>query len=234
MVAPRKIKTPRIVRRNNGVRLFGIFVLGMLLGAVGWLAFDYGREWAGFSAGQAGRTAKRLRAAVAALERERDELRQQIVALERSSQIDREATRVAREEYRRLQDETQEQVRKTEFFRSLVQEGGAGSLRTKGFELFAVAGERVYGYRFTIRQVKEDFGVSEGEVLILVEGAQDGERKTLGPEKVKMRFRHFQRIEGKLRLPDGFDPVALVVDVQPISKNLAALKQRFEWQLGGD
>jgi hypothetical protein len=242
MGVERKTRTPRIVdSKGGGARWFMVFFLGALLGGVGWFAFDYGREWAGLSLSDTGRSVKRLRESVAALTRERDELRQKLPALERSSQIDREASRLAQMELKKLQEERQELEKDLEFLRNLVGDEAAGALRITEFKLAATDKEREYSYRFTVSQLKEDFGMSKGRIDISIEGTFEGAAKTLKLAELtadkkklhKMRFRHFQNIQGQILLPEGFTPDSLMVEVSPEIKNLPALRESFDWVVGG-
>jgi len=240
-MADSRIKSPRIVQSNGGGRWFGGFFLGALLGAAAWFGFDYGRDWAGLSAGQNSRSVSRLRTAVEELERERDELRQQLTALERSGQIDREATRMAQMELVKLQEQRQELEKDVEFLRNLLEEGAAGALRIKDFKLSSSGQDREYAYRFTVSQSKEDFGWTKGEVLLKITGSDASGAKTLALGQVstdkeknhKIKFRHFQNIKGTVRLPEGFAPDSVVVDVRPAVKKLAPVSESFDWVVGG-
>lgn len=242
MGVERKTRTPRIVQpHGGGTRWLGVLLLAALLGGVGWFAFDYGRERAGLSHSDTGRSVKRLGESVAALTRERDELRQKLAAAERSSQIDREASRLAQLELKKLQEERQELEKDLEFLRNLVEDEAAGVLRIKEFKLAATDREREYSYRFTVSQVKEDFGVSKGRIAIRIEGTFEGAAKTLklaeltaGKKKTHtMRFRHFQNIQGRLLLPAGFTPDSLIVEILPETKKLPPLRESFDWVVGG-
>jgi hypothetical protein len=218
-----------------------VFFLGALLGAAAWIGFDYGREWAGLSAGETSRSVRRLRSAVKELEKERDELRQQLVALERSGQIDREATRLAQMELARLQDQRQELEKEVEFLRNLVEEGATGALKIKDFNLSSTDQQSEFEYRFTVSQSKEDFGWTKGNVLLKIVGSDESGAKTLDLQEVsadseeahKIKFRHFQNIKGLLRLPEGFSPDSVSVEVKPTVKKLAPLSESFDWVVEG-
>jgi hypothetical protein len=240
MVSRSKIKTPRIVSPGGG-RWFAVFLLGAVLGGVGWVGFDYGREWAGLAATDTGRAVRRLRETVDALEQERDQLRRKLAALERSVQVDREATRLAQMDVKGVEEENQELEREVQFLRNLLEEEAVGALRIKDFKLVQESGERRYGYRFTVVQAKEDFGLSEGRVYVSLLGSTEGESTELPLEDVsvdsveshKMRFRHFQKLQGSVQLPEGFSPDGVVVEVKPTTKKLPPLRKEFDWVVGG-
>jgi len=52
-------------------------------------------------------------------------------------------------------------------------------------------------------------------------------------DRIKMRFRHFQDIEGTLKLPKGFDPKSILIKVEPVSKRLSPFKKQFNWLIAG-
>ena len=232
MPSSTKTRTPRIVQPNSAARWFGV---------AAWFGFDYGREWAGFAASDSSRAVRRLRESVSALEDERLELRQKVAILQRSGQIDREASRLAQEELKKIQEEKMELEKDVEFLRNLVEESATGGLRVKDFKLSARDSLREYSYSFTVSQTKKDFGVSQGNIHITVVGSQGGEAKALDlaaltmdkTDRQRMRFRHFQNVQGMIRLPEGFSPDSVTVDIRPTTKKLAPLTQDFDWVVGG-
>jgi len=236
-----KVKSPRIVHGGgDGVRCFLVFFLGILLGIGGLQLLGYGLDWSGLFDGDGDHADGPTQEFVAVLAEERDQLRQELTALERSSQIDREATRLAQQELKNLQEQRQELEKDLEFLRNLAQDAGAGALRIKEFKLTAAEQERTYGYRFTVRQQKEDFGWAKGYVDVSIEGTQGGQAKTLElselsdieEEKHFFRFRHFQNIEGEVLLPEGFAPDSLVIDVLPETEKLQSIRETFDWVVG--
>ena len=46
---------------------------------------------------------------------------------------------------------------------------------------------------------------------------------------MKMGFRHFQKFEGSLELPEGFVPSELVVLGEPANKNFKSFEHRAHW-----
>lgn len=241
MAAKHRTKTPRIVHANSATRWFGVFFLGALIGAVAWLAFDYGREWAGLSTSDSGLAVRRLRASLKVLKEEREQLHIQLAAQERSSQVDREAARAARAALRGIQQEKQELEKDIRFLRNLVDTESTGVLRIKDFKLNNRAGANRYAYAFTVTQLKEGVGLSKGRIHIQVAGLQDDNEVQLGlaeleskrADGVKMRFQHFQEVRGKLHLPEGFVPQRVHVEIKPDNRRLAPLAEAYEWAVAG-
>ena len=98
-----------------------------------------------------------------------------------------------------------------------------------------------FSYSFTVSQLKEDFGLSEGRVLVSVSGTEEGSEKTLELKELTqgarashgMRFRHFQKVKEEIVLPEGFSPASVNVSVEPTTKKLPPLNETFDWSVGG-
>ena len=73
--------------------------------------------------------------------------------------------------------------------------------------------------------------------LIKVAGQKDGKSQELGLKELtagertslKMRFKHFQNVEGRLSLPEAFEPQSLIIEVKPKTKNAKPIEQEFDW-----
>jgi hypothetical protein len=179
-----------------------------------------------------------------AVERERDalalqvtELKQQSIALERSHQIDHEATRALSEQLKAAQDERLALEKDVSFLRRLIQEGGGGILQAKDLKLRETGEPGEFGYSFTVSQLIQDFGESLGNIQIAVVGKR-GDKETrlpvgklVGskPTSHKMKLKHFQSFEGYIRVPDDFEPEKLVVEIRPETAGLSPVSESFLW-----
>jgi hypothetical protein len=233
----RRVVSPRIVQPGGGGwrLLLVVFVLAAIGAAFAGGLF-LGRE-----------EAKAVIAGVAELEAERDalseqlaELKQEAIVLERTRQIDLEANRTAQEELKKAQDERLKLEREVSFFRRLIQEGGGGILRVQEFKLSPADEARKFGYSFTVTQLIQDFGESEGKITLKLAAKRDGNTTTLPLSKLpgseptthKMKFRHFQNFEGTIVLPDDLEPENLVIEINPSTKKLLPLTETFAWNAG--
>jgi hypothetical protein len=48
-------------------------------------------------------------------------------------------------------------------------------------------------------------------------------------KSLKMRFRYFQNLEGKLKLPSGFTPRKLIIEVRPENKKFEPVTETYDW-----
>jgi hypothetical protein len=124
--------------------------------------------------------------------------------------------------------------------RRLLRSGGRGAVTVPALHLAAADAPREYRYRFTVSQLVDGVGETSGKIDIKVSGKQDGADRTLSlkqlagskPAKLAMRFDHFQTFEGHLVLPSGFEPQALILEVEPQGDKLIASQETFPWRLG--
>lgn len=179
---------------------------------------------------------------IANLEAERTRLHAQVAAFERAGQIDREAMRQIEEELRVFQDERSKSEEELALLKSIVATGvKKEGLYIQGFKIEKVAGADSYRYRFTVSQALKSAGTATGWIFIHLEGEENGEEKVISlqeiteekSEKLKMRFRHFQDIDGLIQLPEGVTPASIVIEIKPTNKKLPPIKKRFDWLVAG-
>ena len=85
--------------------------------------------------------------------------------------------------------------------------------------------------------MKNNTRLIKGYARVAFEGVQNGVQvehtlhKVTGGalDKLKLRFKYFQNIEGEIVLPEGFLPSRVIVDVVPSGKGLTRLKKTFDW-----
>jgi predicted nuclease with TOPRIM domain len=176
------------------------------------------------------------------LQEERSQLRRRIAELERRNQIDEEAVSRAREELKSFQTERLKLEEELAFLRGIMSAGsGKQGLRIHDLRLSRLNSEDLFRFRFTVSNVQKNSGVTQGRIWVTLEGNQDGKVSTLPLEAVtaekveslKMRFRYFQKVDGQIQLPQGFQPNAVSVEVRPVNRGQKPVKQRFDWRISG-
>lgn len=174
------------------------------------------------------------------LQKEREVLGLQVAALERASQVDQQSVQQVREEMKQALADRLKMEEELVFLRGLVSSGSKKEgLFVQKFGLEPGVADREFRYHFTVNQQLTDVGVVSGWIRLTLEGKVDGQTKTLAladvvadkSDRIKMRFKHFQDVEGVMTLPEGFDPANVTVEVQPNNSDLSAVKKRFDWSL---
>jgi len=215
-----------------------------LLVAAGWLAVIATAFVLGYllAMDDVGRMQQRI----ARLQLDRDQLsealaaaREQQIRLERSHQIDAAAKQSAQKSLERLERERLALAKRTTYLARLVREGGSGLIEITDYELEPEGLAGRYRFAFTIRQLFPEDGETTGVVKLKLEVdgqtvdaplASDGTTGERQAGPIRLRFSHFQRVDGVLALPKGVKPDGLVVEVVPDDDRNMALEESFSWK----
>jgi len=233
-----RFHTPRIVQPGSRHNMW-VWLLALAVGLfLSWKVFEFGRERAGFDTEASDTQVELLEERIESLQKERDELRAAAARFERASQIDRAAVASVREELNALQEERSSLRKEVEFLKSLVS-GSVSLLQVTDLSLSKQEKGNAYRFAFTLsKRAKDKIRVS-GKLVLSVAGQLKGEAavlkgKELGLEadSERMGFVHFQHVEGELKLPVGFIPKEVRVEVKPKGKQFKAFDQSFDWQVG--
>jgi hypothetical protein len=232
----RKFRPPKIVsaqeRRPLWLRLLLLLILILV---VSWVAYQQGSG--GGSAAFVGLQPDAKRQ-IEALKEERDGLRRELTMVKQAAEIDRESILSIRDQIKQSQDERLKMEEELAFLRGIVSTTSKKQgLRVQNFKLEPGLEAGQYLYRFSVTQVINSGILAKGVIEVNIEGLQNGHSKRLGLsqvteeklDKIKMRFRYFQNIEGTLQIPDGFKPAAIEVDVKPSGSKLQPVKETFNW-----
>ena len=193
-------------------RWLGMVAVGGLVVGVGWGAYEYGMELAGFRQSEAERAIARMSGEI----RQRDthilELRSQVASAERQLQIDRATYGDLSRQVKVLSEENAVLKEDLAFFQSLMVSGG----KEAGLSInrFRVQPDTLPGeYRYRLLLVQSGQRVKEFQgALQFVVNLEQGDRKfilTLPAEGEKnakdyqLSFKFFQRVEGTFKVAPG-------------------------------
>ncbi len=166
------------------------------------------------------------------------ESERQRMILERAAQIDKEAFRLLQERLTQAQDARLELSRESSYLKRLVQEDGKGAIQVYDMRLTPGEEARAFLYSFTVTQLVQGVGRSQGEMHMTLEGMREDERVSLDleqlpeahPKALIMDFEHFQNFQGRLEVPSDFTPTAIVIAIKPTSKLLLTTSVMFPWE----
>ncbi|MDJ0807781.1 MAG: hypothetical protein QNJ78_13230 [Gammaproteobacteria bacterium] len=233
----RKYHKPRIVTQSEWTPFWlRILLLLLVMLVTGWYGYQMGggglqNRLSVFSPSERERLDE--------LEAEREELRRQLTMAQQSAEMDQEAIRAIKEQVKRFQDERLKMEEELAFLRGIVSAGpDKKGLRIQKFKLTPALEADDFNYQFTVSQVVNSGIVAKGKIHISLQGLQDGKAVTLGLERLtkdkkssqKMRFRYFQNLEGKLKIPEGFRPAKFIIEIKPESKKFAPVTEAFDWK----
>jgi chromosome segregation ATPase len=232
----RKFTSPKIVSAQQRVPLWlRLLLVLLLLLTVAWVAYQQGSDVSTTFVGQQSADAKDR---IEALVEERNALRRELTMVKQEAEIDRGSIQSIRDQIKQFQDERLKMEEELAFLRGIVStDAKKHALRVQNFKLEQGLEAGQYIYKFSVSQVINSNIIAKGVIELNIEGLQDGRTKRLSLaqvsqeklERIKMRFRYFQNVEGKLRLPDGFEPATIEIHVKPSGKKLQPIKASYNW-----
>ncbi len=172
------------------------------------------------------------------LETENKELREQVVMLERSTQIDNQTADRLQSEIRVLQDKVYLLKGELEFYQGIMSATtDSKGLSAQGLHIEATDQEGLYRFKLVLTNVAKSDKVIEVTMDMSIEGMNETESQVLSLDEVnagselkrEIKFKNFERIEGSLSFPKGFKPLRVVVDLQQKGIRNSTVQKVFEW-----
>ena len=213
-----------------------------------WYAYEYGRTGILFDSTLAESTVTQLKRQVVALEQqvtelksERVKLREEMAVLKRTSQIDREAARAVGEEMKGIQEERLKLEEELVLLRGIISnKSNKKGMSIRDFRLQSSENKNVFKYSFIVSYVMDSKDGIKGNIFFTVAGKQKGKKRSLtlaemteeASKSLAMDFKHFQKFEGLLRLPEGFVANKMTIEIKPSKKKLPRLSETFKWSAG--
>lgn len=172
------------------------------------------------------------------LEAENNSLKDKVLMLEQSAEIDKQAGVHLREQVVNLQDQFYKLKAELEFYKGILSATqDSKGLHVQGLYVEALAIEQAYRYRLVLTNVAKNEQEVEGVISMTLEGNMDGMRKTLDMSELagntqdswEYKFRNFIRFEGDIKLPAGFIPQRVTVQLSPKGSGRTVVEKSFDW-----
>lgn len=236
------MRTGRLVVRYNAPwrrrsTLVAAIIAGLL---ILYVAYEWGRFEGGYSKFAELQRRREFASQVDTLKDENEKLRATVAAAELSHNVDQKAYSDVEKNLGDLQAQVLKQREELAFYRGIVSpEDGIGGLRVERFQVHKGNAERQYRLQLVLVQSMRQEGNVAGSVTIEIEGTRDNQPvqltlnqaggATRADGQVAFQFRHFQKMEHEVTLPEGFEPRAVNVEVR--AAKLAPVKESFRWQI---
>ncbi len=171
--------------------------------------------------------------------KETDQLRQQVANLKLGAEVDRKASEGVRSEVIGLKDEIAALQEDIGFYRSLMAPSGNNRGLTIGsLDVISTGVPRQYEYKLVVQQLATRHTTLNGFLNFNIVGRQGEQLVTLplkdvsdnvGKDDIKLRFKYFQTIEGRLRLPAAFEPERIELVAKSTGKEPVVVEKKFGW-----
>jgi len=229
-----------VIKQHKPVHLFMVIVaLCVFLSLAVWISLDTS-HWSFIKSQMAnGQDSKTLWDSFNQLKSENSDLREQLIKLERITQVDKQTAANLQEEMRNLQDEIYRLKGELEFYQGIMDSAReVEGLNVQGLHIVPLSQAHSYRFKLILTQVTKSDKVTEGRVEIMLEGMLGDSAKVLNMKDVILenslelgyKFKHFKRLEGNMILPKMFVPHTVTVRVQPKGKKSSKIERVFDWQ----
>lgn len=186
-------------------------VLGGVVLGIGWLTYDFGRQYAGFDQSEALREKGQLQDLNARLKDENAAIRREIAAAERQLQIELATHGNLSTQIRNLAEENALLKEDLAFFQTLMASGsepGGISINRFRVQQDALPGE--YRYRLLVVQSKQRVKEFHGHLQFIVD-YEDGAKSEVvslprqdeNAQAYNLVFKFYQRVDGTFMVPSG-------------------------------
>ena len=215
----------------TGILLVCIVVAGF------WLSFEYGRNVAGYHSAETDSYIQQLKEQLEESQAKIVESKRRATMIERNSRIDVDASAQLKESLSQAQSEVLKLKKELSFYKSIVApEQGSRSLAIQTIQLKKNdAGG--FSYKIMVTQRGRNDQFARGTVDVTIEGTDKGNTVTYKLSEIskdtkqpmKFGFKYFQNFEGVMNLPDGFQPDAIRIKVNPKTGKIKAVDEQFAW-----
>lgn len=215
-----------------------LFVLLVVL-ATGGLAFLYGYRKADVENGYAQAELEALRLETQAKDLEGQQLRQQIVNLEQTSAMDRQALDNVQQTILSLREQISVLEEDVLFYKQIMSpENTETGLVIGQLDLEGTGTPGRIRYKLELKQQGNNENVISGHANITIIGLQNDEEMEIPlaeltlaevEQDIRLQFRYFQNIEGELALPGGFEPTKVQIVAVAEGANGKTVQKSFGW-----
>jgi Family of unknown function (DUF6776) len=177
--------------------------------------------------------------------READAYRQEVANLKLGAQVDRKASEGVRTEVIDLKTEIAALQEDIGFYRSLMAPtGNKRGLSIGSLNVISTGASRQYEYKLVVQQLATRHTMLTGTLSFTIIGRQtldqeQGEQlvtlalkdvsDNVSYENIKLRFKYFQTIQGRLNLPSGFEPERIELTARSTGKEPVVVEKKFGW-----
>lgn len=228
-----------VIRNRPGHRVRRTLILLIFSVAAAVIGYAAGMAQGGFRFSTAEESVGRLTEQVEQLRSENRRMSQQIVNLERGRAVDKQALSQARRNIVGLETELAGLQSELVFYKSIM----APSASSRGLDIDRVSmrsvdGKGAFDFMVVLVQRGDNKNYLSGSAEVSVVGLRNEQPETIAlselsddieSREIKLRFRYFQEVKGKLQLPDGFEPEEVRVMAARGGSESAQVERTFDW-----
>lgn len=228
-----------VIRHRPGYRVRRTLILLAFSLATAIIGYAAGMAESGFRFSTAEESREQLTERVRQLRTENLKMSQQMVNLERGRAVDEQALNQARRTIVGLETELASLQSELVFYKNIM----APSESSRGLQIDRVAlrsagTSGVYDFMLVLVQRGDNKNYLSGSARVELVGLRNEQRETIALKElsedientdIKLRYRYFQEVKGRLQLPDDFEPMSVQVTAKRDGSGSALVERSFDW-----
>ncbi|HKK55810.1 DUF6776 family protein [Marinobacter sp.] len=228
-----------VIRHRPGYRVRRTLILLVFSLATGIIGYAAGLAESGFRFSTAEESREHLSDQVRHLRAENLKMNQQIVNLERGRAVDEQALNQARRNIVGLETKLASLQSELVFYKTIM----APSESSRGLQIDRVAlrsagADGVYDFMVVLVQRGDNENYLSGSARVDLIGQRNDQRETIALKDlsgdientdIKLRYRYFQEVKGRLKLPEDFEPMSVQVTAKRDGSGSALVERSFDW-----
>lgn len=229
-----------VVKQHRPLRIvFLVAVVSLIISSLVWIFLDQS-HWTLIQSRTlgAGET-KSLWDENKELRTENQKLKDKLLRIERTAEIDQLTNQKMRQQLEKVQQQYHKAVSELDFYEGIME----STRTTKGINIQGLylnqsdSNPLRYRYRLVMTNVAKGDKRVEGRVELTVSGEQDSVKERINFKDIadnteknyQFSFKNFNKIDGYITLPEGFNPNRVTVQLNLSKPAQKQLKQGFEW-----
>lgn len=228
-----------VIRHRPGYRVRRTLILLVFTVAAAIIGYATGMAQGGFRFSTAEESRERLSEQVALLRSENRKMSQQIVNLERGRAVDEQALSQARRTIVGLETELASLQSELVFYKNIMapNESSRG-LQIDRLAMRSAGTSGVFDFMVVLVQRGDNKNYLSGSAEVDIVGMRNEQRETIALRElsddiestnIKLRFRYFQEVKGRLQLPEDFEPLEVQVMAKRDGSGSAQVERTFDW-----
>jgi len=228
-----------VTRHRPGYRVRRTLILLAFSVAAAIIGYAAGMAQGGFRFSTAEESRERLTDQVQQFRTQNRKMSQQIVNLERGRAVDGQALNDARRTIVGLETKLASLQSELVFYKNIM----APSESSRGLQIDRLAlrsagAAGVYDFMVVLVQRGDNKNYLSGSANVDVIGRRNEEREIIALKDlsgdvedtdIKLRYRYFQEVKGRLQLPDDFEPLSIQVTARRDGAGSALVERTFDW-----
>lgn len=173
-----------------------------------------------------------------ALIKQNQELDDRISKLNRLINVDNETLLKLQNEIKSLQEKIFKLKKELTFYQGIITASSySRGLNIQGLHIEPTRDNNSFKYKLVLTNIGKSDSITEVTIDMSLEGNDQSGHRVISSDEIgfglkvdsKIKVRNFERVEGSFSIPNGFEPLRVLVDLEQHDRSKMRLHRVFEW-----